>query len=124
MDDIEMPDNILRIGATPHHWLLPHTSVVIHHGGSGTTHSATRAGKPSVVIPFAGDQSFWAERLNRLGIAPPALDGAKLDARSLGKAIGFVENIEVQKRAAELGEQMEREDGLATAVREIEKLIN
>lgn len=122
MDDIELPDNILRIDTTPHGWLFPRTIAVIHHGGSGTTHSATRAGKPSVVIPFAGDQAFWAERLHRLGIAPPALNGAKLDVRSLGKAISFVEHLEVQKRAAKLGEQMEQENGLATAVREIEKL--
>lgn len=123
MDDIRMPDNILRIGITPHGWLLPRTTAVIHHGGSGTTHSATRAGRPSVVIPFAGDQPFWAERLYRLGIAPPALNGAKLDADSLMKAIGIVERVEVQKRAADLGERMKREDGLATAVDEIEKLI-
>lgn len=122
MDDIELPNNVLRIGTTPHGWLLPRTTAVIHHGGSGTTHSATRAGRPSVVIPFAGDQAFWAERLHRLGIAPPALNGAKLDVGSLGKAISFVERFEVQKRAAELGEQMEQENGLVTAVREIEKL--
>mgnify|MGYP001028188715 FL=1 len=122
MGDIELPNNILRIGTTPHDWLLPRTTAVIHHGGSGTAHSATRAGKPSVVIPFAGDQAFWAERLYRLGIAPPALNGAKLDAGSLGKAISFVEGFEVQKRAAELGKQMEKEKGLVTAVREIEKL--
>lgn len=123
MEDIVLPDNILRIGTTPHDWLLPLTSAVIHHGGSGTTHSASRAGKPSVVIPFAGDQAFWADRLNRLGVAPPALNGAKLDAGALGKAIGFVESPEVQKRAAELGERMERENGLVTAVGEIERLI-
>lgn len=123
MDDIGLPDNVLRIGTTPHDWLLPRTNAVIHHGGSGTTHSATRAGKPSVVIPFAGDQAFWAERLNRLGVAPPALDAAKLEAGLLGKAIGFVEGEGVQKRAAQLGEQMEKEDGLGTAVGEIEKLI-
>ncbi|MGB6055411.1 MAG: glycosyltransferase [Burkholderiaceae bacterium] len=122
MDDIELPDNILRIGTTPHSWLFPRTTAVIHHGGSGTTHSATRAGKSSVVIPFAGDQAFWAESLHRLGIAPPALNGAKLDVGSLGKAISFVERSEVQKRAAELGGRMEQENGLATAVREIEKL--
>ncbi|GAB3428151.1 glycosyltransferase [Massilia solisilvae] len=122
MDDIELPDNILRIGTTPHGWLLPRMAAVVHHGGSGTTHSSTRAGVPSIVIPFAGDQAFWAERLQRLGIAPPPLDGAKLDAGALGKAIGFVERPEVQKRAAELGEQMEQEKGLAMAAREIEKL--
>lgn len=123
MDDITMPDNILRIGTTPHGWLLPRTTAVIHHGGSGTTHSATRAGKPSVVIPFAGDQPFWAERLNRLGIAPPAINGAKLAAKTLRQAIEFVESLAVRKRAAELGKRMEREDGLAMAVDEIEKLI-
>ncbi|MGB7480560.1 MAG: glycosyltransferase [Burkholderiaceae bacterium] len=122
MDDIELPDNILRIGTTPHSWLFPRTTAVIHHGGSGTTHSATRAGKPSVVIPFAGDQAFWAERLHRLGIAPSALNGAKLDVGSLRKAISFVERFDVQQRAAELGGQMEQENGLVTAMKEIEKL--
>lgn len=123
MDNLVFPENILSIGTTPHAWLLPRTAAVIHHGGSGTTHSATRAGKPSVVIPFAGDQGFWAERLIQLGIAPPALNGAKLDAGSLEKAISFVEKPEIRERAAKLGERMEREDGIATATREIEKLI-
>lgn len=123
MDDIVLPENILRIAATPHDWLFPRTAVVIHHGGSGTTHSATRSGKPSVVVPFAGDQAFWAECLRHLGIAPPALDGTKLDSRRLEKAIGFAERRDVQKRAMEIGKRMQREDGLATAVAEIEKLI-
>ncbi|NMF89028.1 glycosyltransferase [Aromatoleum petrolei] len=123
MDDIVLPDNILRIGTTPHDWLFPRTAAVIHHGGSGTTHTATRAGKPSIVIPFAGDQSFWAERLTRLGIAPPAIDAAKLNATSLQTAIDFVDSLAVQRRAAELGERMEREGGLDAAVREVEKLI-
>lgn len=124
MENIGLPDNIFRIGTTPHDWLFQRTAAVIHHGGSGTTHSATRCGKPSVIIPFAGDQSFWGNRLHRLGIAPPALDGAKVDAAALAKAINFAERPETQKRAAELGERMEGEDGLATAVEEIEKLID
>lgn len=123
MDDIELPENILRIGATPHDWLFPRTAAVIHHGGSGTTHSATRAGKPSVVVPFAGDQAFWAKRLNYLGIAPPALDGTRLDSRRLAQAIGFTQRLDVRKQAEQVGERMQREDALATAIEEIEKLI-
>lgn len=123
MNGVALPDNVLSIGTTPHDWLFPRTAAVIHHGGSGTTHSATRAGKPSVVVAFAGDQSFWAERLHRLGAAPPALNGAKLDAGSLEKAVAFVERTEVRKRAAELGVQMAQEDGLRTAVSEIERLV-
>ncbi|TFW28907.1 glycosyltransferase [Massilia horti] len=123
MDDIELPENILRIGAIPHDWLFPRTAAVIHHGGSGTTHSATRAGKPSVVVPFAGDQPFWAKCLYDLGIAPPALDATTLDFGKLGNAIEFAERLDVQKQAAQVGERMQRENALLTAIEEIEKLI-
>jgi hypothetical protein len=65
-----LPTNFCIIGDTPHDWLFPRTSLVIHHGGSGTTHSAARAGVPSVVLPFAADQFFWAEQLRQRSIAP------------------------------------------------------
>src|SRR5690606_11134749 len=51
-----LPGNVHPLGHVPHDWLFPRTSLVVHHGGSGTTHSACRAGVPSVVVPFAGDQ--------------------------------------------------------------------
>ncbi len=35
----------------------------------------------------------------------------------------YVDSLPVQRRATELGERMEREDGLDTAVQEIEKLV-
>lgn len=121
MDQIALPDNMLRIGMTPHDWLFPKTAAVIHHGGSGTTHSATRAGRPSVIVPFAGDQAFWAERLGRLGIAPPALVGGRLSANALRDAIAFVEQPRVLEKAARLGEAMASENGLTTAVLAIER---
>jgi len=62
-DTSSLPENFFVIGETPHDWLFPQTALVVHHGGSGTSHSATRAGVPSVVVPFAGDQFFWADRL-------------------------------------------------------------
>jgi sterol 3beta-glucosyltransferase len=57
-DLLRLPQNFCVIGDTPHDWLFPRTSLVVHHGGSGTTHSAARAGVPSVVLPFAADQFF------------------------------------------------------------------
>jgi UDP:flavonoid glycosyltransferase YjiC (YdhE family) len=77
IDTRSLPGNFLQIGETPHDWLFPRVAAVIHHGGSGTSHSATRAGVPSIVTPFAGDQFFWAERLRCAGIAPPAVDGRR-----------------------------------------------
>jgi hypothetical protein len=69
-ESLNLPTNFCIIGDTPHDWLFPRTSLVIHHGGSGTTHSAARAGVPSVVLPFAADQFFWAEQLRQRSIAP------------------------------------------------------
>lgn len=123
MGTASLPENILCIDATPHDWLFPRMAAVLHHGGSGTTHSAARAGKPSIVMPFAGDQPFWAERLHRLGVAPPALSAARPRADALAAALSFVEQESVSRSAAELGRRMSGEDGLATAVTAIERLL-
>ena len=32
-----------------------------HHGGAGTTAAGLRAGKPSIICPFFGDQPFWGQ---------------------------------------------------------------
>jgi sterol 3beta-glucosyltransferase len=123
VDAARLPDNFCVVGETPHDWLFARASAVVHHGGSGTTHSACRAGVPSVVVPFAGDQLFWAHRLAALGVAPPAVDGRRLRAAALKEAIAFTQRDEVRARAAALGERMAQEHGLATAVNAVERLL-
>ncbi len=121
IDTSELPSNFCVVGDTPHAWLFPRMSVAIHHGGAGTTHSATRAGAPSVVVPFAGDQLFWADRLNRLGAAAQPVDGKSLNAGALARAIDFASKPATRSRAAELGAAMRAEDGLRSAVAAIER---
>ncbi|RQS91720.1 glycosyltransferase [Burkholderia seminalis] len=116
-----LPAHVRVIGDTPHDWLFPRVSMAIHHGGSGTTHSAARAGIPSVVVPFAGDQFFWANRLQRLGVADAPVAGRRVDAAALARAIAFAERSETQARATELGTRIAQEDGLALAVSTIER---
>ncbi|WGT63107.1 glycosyltransferase [Variovorax paradoxus] len=118
-----LPANFHVVGDTPHDWLFPRMSVVVHHGGSGTTHSAARAGVPSVVVPFAGDQFFWAHRLALAGIASKAVAGSRLGADELARSIAFADRPEVRARAHALGEQMRAENGLARAVGSIEKIV-
>ena len=43
-------------------------AAVVHHGGAGTTTTATRAGAPQVVVPQWGDQPYFAGRVAALGI--------------------------------------------------------
>jgi sterol 3beta-glucosyltransferase len=123
IDPKALPDNFLAIGDTPHDWLFPRTAAVIHHGGSGTTHSAARAGVPSIVTPFAGDQFFWAERLRLAGVAPAAVDGRRPKAEAFSRALDFAGTASVQNRACELGEKMRLENGITDAVLALERIV-
>jgi sterol 3beta-glucosyltransferase len=122
--DLQLPNNFFVLDDTPHDWLFPRTSLIIHHGGSGTTHSAARSGIPSIVLPFAGDQPFWAERLRLLGVTPDYTSVRQISATSLARAIDIAGSAQMRARAASLGETMRTEDGLASAVKTIEVLLH
>ena len=116
IDAAHLPRNFHPVGALPHDWLLPRCALAIHHGGSGTTHSACRAGKPSIVVPFAGDQFFWGARLRAAGIMRDALRGPRIAADALRAAIAFAGTPEAIGHAARVGKRMRAEDGCAVAV--------
>jgi UDP:flavonoid glycosyltransferase YjiC (YdhE family) len=118
----DLSSNFCVIGATPHDWLFPRTAMAIHHGGSGTTHSAVRAGVPSIVAPFAGDQPFWADRLRRAGAAPAGVKVHAPDSGEIASAIAFASRDDVRSRAAELAQAMADEHGLASAIAHLEAL--
>jgi sterol 3beta-glucosyltransferase len=123
IDRPDLPANFLVIGETPHDWLFPRTSVAVHHAGAGTSHAAVRAGTPSVTIPFAGDQRFWADRLRRAGVAPPPLDHRRLRGHDLRHAIAFAEHPAARGHAATLAAEMAQEDGLGAAIAHLERLV-
>jgi hypothetical protein len=56
---------VFPVGPAPHDWLFPHVEAVVHHGGAGTVAAGLRAGKPTLICPFFGDQYFWAQALQR-----------------------------------------------------------
>jgi len=113
----DFPDGIFVVKEVPHDWLLPQVSVVVHHGGAGTTGAALRAGKPMVVCPFVGDQFFWGRRAAFLGVAPPAIPQRQLTAERLAEAIGRARVDEsILQRAALLGEVIRAEDGVGRAI--------
>jgi UDP:flavonoid glycosyltransferase YjiC (YdhE family) len=119
-----LPPSVFVIGPTPHEALFPRCALIIHHGGSGTTHSACRAGVPSLVMPFAADQFFWADRLRALGVAPPALSPKRLDAGTLQRAIAFAEHADTRARASALGQAMTAENGVRAGVTTIEAWLS
>ncbi|MGL4609072.1 MAG: glycosyltransferase [Trueperaceae bacterium] len=120
-----MPDSVLLVDSVPHSWLFPRVAAVVHHGGAGTTAAGLRAGVPSIVIPFFGDQPFWGERVAELGVGPKPIPRKTLTAENLASAIQTaVTDKEMRQRAAALGKKIQAENGIASAVAviaEIEK---
>jgi UDP:flavonoid glycosyltransferase YjiC (YdhE family) len=120
----ELPSQVLAMEHAPHAWLFARASAVVHHGGAGTTASALRAGVPSVVVPFAFDQPFWAERVRRLGAGPEPVPERGLTTGRLARAIGrALEDQRLSQTARALGERIRSEDGVGTAVRELEHAL-
>jgi UDP:flavonoid glycosyltransferase YjiC (YdhE family) len=55
-----------------------HITIVVHHGGAGTTAAAFRAGVPMVIVPFMGDQPYWGRRARELGVSTALIRRKKL----------------------------------------------
>jgi len=113
-------ERILFVAAAPHHQIFPHCLAILHHGGAGTTQSATLAGKPSIVVANLSEQEHWGRELQRLGIAGRPAKRRSATAAGLAAQIRRVrETPSMIERARSIGEAMRREDGVAEAVRQI-----
>lgn len=110
-DSMGIPDGVFMLGNVPHDWLFQHVSAVCHHGGAGTTAAGIQAGKPTIVVPFFGDQPFWGSMVARAGAGPEPIPYKKLTAEALSEAIRVVLKPETQAKAKELGEKIREEKG-------------
>ncbi len=108
----------------PHRRLVPSCSVVVHHGGAGTTHMALRAGKPSVVLPFIIEQRLWAKRVEQVG-AGTGLSFWKATPEKVGAMIReAVDSASLQRGASDMAKAMAGEDGSGIATRRLEGLVS
>ncbi|MFI5642882.1 glycosyltransferase [Streptomyces goshikiensis] len=76
-------DDVITIGECPHDWLFPRTLAAVHHAGPGTVHASLEAATPTLPVPVALDQPYWAHRLTRLGLTPTAIPIRRLTAAKL-----------------------------------------
>lgn len=119
-----LPNTIYLLDEAPHQWLFPRVAAVVHHGGAGTTAAGLRAGRPSVIAPFFGDQPFWGRRVHELGVGPEPVPQKKLTAARLASAIDAAANdSQMQARAAALGAKIRAEDGVGQAVDIITRVL-
>jgi sterol 3beta-glucosyltransferase len=124
LEAAELPDTVHVIDTVPHDWLFPRMAAVVHHGGAGTTAAGLRAGKPTVICPFLGDQGFWGMLVHARGVGPQPIPQRRLTVPRLAAAISAaVHDPGMEQRAAELGVQLQMEYGVAKAVALIERVM-
>lgn len=115
--EIELPAEIYNSGAVPHDWLFPQIHAAVHHGGSGTTGATLRAGLPTIIKPFFGDQFFYASRVETIGVG---ISLKKLNAKSLAKAlVTATSDAKMIEKAQKTRLKIEQENGVMAAVETI-----
>ncbi|KAK6388933.1 hypothetical protein LTR65_007214 [Meristemomyces frigidus] len=115
--EVVLPPSVLQIHSAPHDWLFKQIDAAVHHGGAGTTGASLRAGVPTIIKPFFGDQFFFATRVEDLGVG---VHLKKVTVNTLGRALWIATHDErMRTKARVLGEQIRREDGVATAINAI-----
>ncbi|MFI0406410.1 glycosyltransferase [Actinomadura sp. 3N508] len=117
-------ERVFAVRDVPHSWLFPRMAAVVHHGGAGTTAAGLRAGVPSIICPFFGDQPYWGERIASLGAGPDPLPFRTLTAPLLASRLRrTLVNEKITARAAELGQRIRLENGTERALRVIDSTI-
>ncbi|KAI6088336.1 glycosyltransferase family 1 protein [Hypoxylon rubiginosum] len=109
-----LPPEIFQIKSAPHDWLFAQMDAAAHHGGSGTTGASLRAGIPTIIRPFFGDQFFFGSRVEDLGVG---ICLKKWGANSFARALWEVTHSQrIIVKARVLGETIRKENGVDTAI--------
>ena len=74
-----------------------------------------------IVLPHEIDQVFWGKRLVAIGAGLAPVGIRKLSVEVLVRSIRKAQDPGLSARAAELGRQVQAEDGVGAAVRLIEE---
>ncbi|KAK6333509.1 hypothetical protein TWF718_011317 [Orbilia javanica] len=113
-DSLSIPDNVFMLGNCPHDWLFKKVACVVHHGGAGTTAIGVALGKPTVIVPFFGDQPFWGSMVHRAGAGPEPVPFKEMTAEKLAASITFALSPEAQAAAGKIADKIKQEAGTST----------
>ncbi|KAF9691833.1 hypothetical protein EKO04_009908 [Ascochyta lentis] len=123
-DELGIPEGVFMLGNCPHDWLFKRVSAVVHHGGAGTTAAGIAAGRPTVVVPFFGDQPFWGAMVARAGAGPDPVPYKDLTAEKLAESINKALEPESLERAEELCNKIKQENGSQSGAQSFHQMLN
>jgi UDP:flavonoid glycosyltransferase YjiC (YdhE family) len=113
-----LPKHVFQVSSASYDWLFPRMSAAMHAGGAGTVAEALRAGIPSICVPFAGEQKYYAKRLAALGVAPAPIHRQDVTVPGLIRAItAATTSAAMRQKAQAYGCVIRHENGVGEAVR-------
>lgn len=99
------------VSRIPYDWVFPKVYAVIHHGGSGTTHLATKYGCAQMIIPHIIDQFTWNKLIAAKGLGPKGPSINKMKADTLESLLlNLINNEDYKIQAERVSQQMRKEE--------------
>lgn len=118
-----LPEGIIALDYLPYQTLLPRACAVVHHGGVGTTSHGLLAGVPTLIVPFAFDQSDNAEHALKMGTSR-TLYRDKYDAPRVANELEeLLRQPWYARRALEVSQRLKQENGPARAADLIDQVL-
>lgn len=106
----EAPENVRFVSNIPYDWIFPKMYAVVHHGGSGTTHTALKYSCPSLIVPHIVDQFYWNRTISKLNLGPKGIPIKKFNEKDFeNKLLDLVNNETYKKNALAVSENMKTE---------------
>ena len=118
-----LPRDMIAVDYAPYHDLFPRACAVVHHGGVGTTSHGLLAGVPTLIVPFAFDQSDNADHARRLGTSR-TLYRKKYNSVSAARELNLLLTQDSHSlKARVVGEKLSQEHGARRAADLIEQVL-
>ena len=118
-----LPQGVIAVDYVPYQSLLPRACAVVHHGGVGTTSQGLLAGVPTLIVPFAFDQSDNAEHAFRIGTSRTLYRKNYRAPRVANELEELLRHPFYSRRASEISQKLKRENGPARAADLIEQAV-
>lgn len=93
----------------------------MHHGGAGTTACGLRHGRPTIIVPFFGDQKFWGEAVHRADAGPAPIPIKTISVELLSAALAATKTEAMREAAAVLGAKIRSEKGDLAGVQSFQR---
>ncbi|THB78941.1 MAG: glycosyltransferase [Desulfobacteraceae bacterium] len=120
--DIPYSKDVFFIRNYPHEHLFPRMAVIIHHGGAGTTATATRSGRPQVIVPHILDQYYHGHKIFTSGLGAKPVWRSRISPKTLTKALNFCfSNPDIQMRAKAVARSIQTDQSMEKTIQIIEQ---